>query len=166
MVNKFLIAIAGIVALMAALVLVPRIGSQPAEPQLELNIEYTRLNLTRIQDGRLVAASAEDLVIKNDRSAVYRNLTGQPDEKRFTITSEEINALKGLVLTTGFMQVPGADYPQKDGLANLTKYMLKLTSSDNSKTISWVNLEASEVAVPSIVRNIGTHLDTIIERHV
>jgi hypothetical protein len=165
MVNKFLIAIAGIVAVMAALVLVPRIGSQPAEQQLELNIEYSRQNLTRIEDGRLVATSAEDLVIKNDRSAVYRNLTGSPDEKRFTISSGKMNTLKGLVLTTGFMQLPGADYPQKDGLSNLTKYTLRLTSGDNSKTISWVNLEASEAAVPSIVRNIGTQLDAIIERH-
>jgi hypothetical protein len=165
MVDKFLIAIAGIVAVMVALVVVPRIGSQPAELQQDLSMDYSRQNLTRIEDGRLVAASAEDLVIRNDRSAAYRNLTGPPDEKQFTISSEEMNSLKGLIIGTGFMQVEGADYPQKDGLSNLTKYTLRLTSGDNSKTISWVNLEASEAAVPSIVRNIGTQLDAIIERH-
>jgi hypothetical protein len=160
MVNKFLIAIAGVIAVMAALVLVPRIGSQPAE----LQIDYSRQNLTRIEDGRFVAASAEDLIVRNDRSAVYRNLIGAPDEKAFTIRSEEMNSLKDLILTTGFMQVPGADYQEKEGLANLTRYTLKLESGDSSKTISWVNLEASEAAVPSIVRNIGTQLDAIIER--
>jgi hypothetical protein len=166
MVNKFLIAIAGIIAVMAALVLVPRIGSQPAEQQVELNIEYSRQNLTRLQDGRLVAASAEDLAVRNDLSAVYRNLTGQPGEKRFTISSEEMGRLKGLIVSTGFIQVPGADYPQKEGLANLTRYTLKLESGGNSETFTWVDLEASEAVVPSIVRNIGMQLDAIIERHV
>ena len=165
MVNKFLIAIVAIIAAMVALVAMPGIGSQPTEQQ-DLNIEYSRQNLTRIEDTRLIAASTEDLVIKNDRYAVYRNLTGLPDEKRFTISNEEMNGLKGLVLTTGFMQVGATDYPQKDGLANVTKYMLKLESGGSFKTITWFNLEASEVSVPSIVRNIGTQLDAVIERHI
>ena len=165
MVNKFLIAIVVIIAVMVALVVMPGIGSQPTQ-QPELKIEYNRQNLTRLEDGRLVAASAEDLVIGNDRHAVYRNLTGPPDEKRFTISNEEMNGLKGLILTTGFMQVPGTDYPQKDGIVNLTKYTLKLESGSNSKTISWVNQGASEVSVPSIVRNIGTQLDAVIKGHV
>jgi hypothetical protein len=165
MVNKFLVAIAGIVAVMAVLVAFPRIGSQPAELQQDLSIDYSRQNLMRIEDGRLVAASAEDLSIRNDRSAIYRNLTGTSEEKRFTISNEEMNRLKGLIIGTGFIQTPGADYPEKEGLGNLTRYTLRLTSGDSSKTISWVNLEASEAAVPSIVRNIGTQLDDIIERH-
>ena len=166
MVNKFLVAIAGVVAVMAALVLVPRIDSQPAEQQAELYIEYSRQNFTRIEDGRLVATSAEDLAIENDRSAVYHNLTGEPGEKRFTISSEEMNRLKGLILSTGFIQVPGADHPQRDGLGSLTKYRLVLESGDSSETITWVDLEASETVVPSIVRNIGAQLDAIIERYV
>jgi hypothetical protein len=166
MVNKFLIAIAGIVVVMVMLVAVPRIGSQPPELQQDLSIDYSRQNLTRIEDDRLVAASAENLIIGNDRSAAYRNLTGASGEKSFTISSEEMNRLKGLIIGTGFMQVDEAHYPQKDGLANLTKYTLKLTSGYNSKTITWVNLDASEAAVPAIVRNIGAQLDAIIERHV
>jgi len=163
MVNKFLIAFVCIVAVMAALVLVPGIGSQPAEFQKDLSIEYSRQNLTRIEDGRLIAASAEDLVIRNDRSAVYRNLTDAPDVKQFNISSEKMNSLKGLVIATGFIEVEGANYPQKEGLANFTKYTLKLESGAISKTITWVSLEASEVSVPSIVRNIGAQLDAIIE---
>ena len=166
MVNKFLIAIIAIVAVMVALVALPRIGSLPAELQQDLSIDYSRQNLTRIEDGRLVAASAENLMIGNDRSAVYRNLTGAQGEEQFTISSEEMNSLKGLIIATGFMQVEEADYPQKDGLDNLTRYTLKLTSGSNSKTISWVNLDASEAGVPAIVRNIGAQLDAIIERHV
>jgi type II secretory pathway pseudopilin PulG len=163
MVNKFLIAIVGIVAAMAALVLVPSFNSSP-EQQQDLSIEYRRQNLTGIEDGQLIATSAEDFVIRIDRSAVYRNLTGAPDVKQFMVSSEEMSRLKGLILSTGFMQVPGADYPQKEGLGNLTKYTLKLASGSNSKTITWVNIEASETSVPSIVTNIGAQLDTIIER--
>jgi hypothetical protein len=164
MVNKFLLVIVGVVAVMAVLVLVPNFDNSSPEQRQDLSIEYSRHNLTRLEDGRLVASSAEDIVISNDRSAVYRNLTGGPDVKQFAISREEMNSLKGLVLSTGFMPVPGADYPQKEGLANLTKYTLKLASGGNSKTITWVNLEASQDAVPSIVRNIGEQLDAIIER--
>lgn len=167
MVNKFLIAIAAAVAVMAALVLIPNfINNSPPEEQQDLSIEYTRQNLTRTQDGRLIATSAEDFVIKPDLSAVYRNLTGAADEKQFKVTSDDMNSLKGLIISTGFMEVPGADYPVKEGLGNFTKYTLKLTSDSNSKTITWANLEASENTVPSIVRNIGAQLDAIIERHV
>jgi hypothetical protein len=164
MANKFIIIIAGVVAAMAALVFLPGVGSQPEEQQ-DLSIEYSRQNLTRLEDGRLVATVAEDLVIRPDRSAVYRNLTGGSDARQFTISSDEMNSLKGLVITTGFMQVDGADYPQKEGLGSLTKYTLKLRSGADSKTITWVDIEASQGAIPSIVRNIGAQLDGIIERH-
>lgn len=164
MVNKFLIIIAGIAAVMAALIALPRIGSELGV-QEDLSIEYSRQNLTRLEDGRLIATSAEDLVIRNDRSATYRNLTGGPDTRQFTISNEEMDGLKGLVIETGFMQVPGDDYSQREGLANITKYKLTLTSGDDSKTVTWVNLEASQEAVPSIVRNIGTQLDDIIEMY-
>lgn len=164
MVNKFLIAIAGVIAVMAALVFMPGIRSEPPDLQQDLSIEYSRQNFTRLEDGRLAVAGADDLVIRNDRTATYRNLTGAPDAKQFAISSEELNSLKGLVITTGFMQVEGVDYPQQEDLANLTKYTLRLTSGGNSKTITWVDLEASQVAVPSIVTNIGSHLDDIIER--
>ena len=161
MVSKFLIAIAGGVAVMAALVLVPNLNSPPEQ---ELGIEYSRQNLTRLDDGRFVATSAEDFVIRPDRSAVYRNITGGAEPVQFTISTTEMDSLKGLVLSTGFMEVPGEEYSQKQGLANLTKYSLKLSSSGSSKTITWVDLEASQGSVPAIVRNIGEQLDAIIER--
>jgi hypothetical protein len=162
MVNKFLIAIAGIVATMAALVLVPSFN---AGQQEELSIEYMRQNLTKIHDGRLVASSADDLVIKNDLSATYHRLVGAPVEKGFAIASDEMNGLKGLIISTGFMQVQGTNYQQNDIAANLTKYTLQLRSGDNSKTITWFNVDASDSSVPSIVRNIGKQLDTIIKKH-
>jgi hypothetical protein len=165
MVNKFLIVIVAIAAVMIVLLAIPGIGSRPSELNQDLSIEYNRQNLTRLEDGRLVAATAEDLVIKNDRSAIYRNIAAG-SEIRFTLSSEELDNLKGLVISTGFMQVPGNDYSQKEGLANMTKYTLELTSSSRSKTITWVDLEASGEAVPSIVRNIGAQLDEIIKRRL
>jgi hypothetical protein len=161
MVSKFLIAIAGGIAVMAALVLVPNLNSPPEQ---ELGIEYSRQNLTRLDDGRFVATSAEDFVIRPDRSAVYRNITGGAEPVQFTVSGAEMDSLQGLVLSTGFMDIPGEDYPQKQGLANLTKYSLKLSSGDSAKTITWVDLEASQGSVPAIVRNIGQQLDAIIER--
>jgi hypothetical protein len=167
MVNKFLIAIAAVVAAMAALVLIPNFyNNPPLDEQQNLSIEYQRQNLTRTEDGRLIATRAEDFVIRPDRSAVYRNLTGAADVKQFTISNEDMNRLQGLIISTGFMQVPGADYPEKEGLGNFTKYTVKLTSGSSSKTITWVNLGASETSVPAIVRNIGEVLDGIIDRHV
>jgi hypothetical protein len=166
MVNKFLLVIAAVVVAMAALILVPSFNKSPPAIQQDLIIEYTRQNLTRIEDGRIIATSAEDFVIKPDRSAVYRNLTGTAVPTQFTVGSEDIDGLKGLIISTGFMQVPGADYPEKQGLGNYSKYTLKLESGNNSKTITWVNLAASESAVPSIVRNIGVELDRIIERNL
>jgi hypothetical protein len=163
MVNKYLIAFAAIVAVMAALVSAPGIGTHPAEFQKGLSIEYSRQNLTRIEDGMLIASSVEDLVIRNDRTVIYRNLTGTPGMRQFDISNEKMNSLKGLVIATGFIEVEGANYPQKKGLSNFTKNSIKLESGAISKTITWVSLEASEVSVPSIVRNIGAQLDSIIE---
>jgi len=160
MVNKFLIAIAGFVAVMASLVLMTNLN---AGKQDDLSIEYIRQNLTQIEDGRLMAASADNLVVKNDLSATYRSLVGAPVEKRFAITNDDMTRLKGLIISTGFIQVPGTDYPQNDNASKLTKYKLVLTSGDNTKTISWVNVDASNGPVPSIVRNIGIRLDAIIK---
>ena len=165
MANKFLIIIFSIIAVMAALVFMPGIRSEPSELQQDLGIEYGRQNLTRLEDGRYVAASAEDLVIRNNRYATYRNLTHGLKTEQFTISGEELNGLKGLVISTGFMQVRGEDYPHSEGHANVTRYTLKLNSGGSSKTVTWFNLEASQVAVPAIVRNIGGQLDDIIERH-
>lgn len=163
MVNKFLLVIAGIVAVMAVIVLVPRLDNSSPEQQ-DLSVEYIRQNITRLEDGRLAASIVEDLVIRTDRSAVYNNFTGEPDIRQFVVSGEEMNSLKGLVLSTGFMEVPGADYPQKERLGNLTKYSLKLASGSNTKSITWVNLEASQGVVPPIVRNIGMKLDAIMDR--
>ena len=165
MVNKFVVIIAAIVAVMTALIAIPRIGSEQNVLEEDLSIEYGRQNLTRLEDGRFQATSADDLVIRNDRSATYRSLIGGSDTKQFTTSREELAVLKSLLFETGFMQLPGEDYSQRDGVDTVTKYRLTLTSGENSKTVTWVNLEASDEAVPSIVRNIGAQLDQFIERN-
>ena len=162
MVSKFLIAIGVIVAAMAALVLLPNLS---AKQQEDLSIEYSRQNLTQKADGTLKAASADDLEINSDLSATYRSLVGAPVKKDFTVTGDEMNKLKGLIISTGFMQLPAAQYAQNDTASNFTRYSLKLTSGDNSKTFTWVNAEASDGPVPPILRNIGTQLDAIIKEH-
>ncbi|MEP0824970.1 MAG: hypothetical protein HRF40_05745 [Nitrososphaera sp.] len=165
MVNKFIVIIAGIVAVMAALIAIPGIGSEQNVPEEDLNIEYSRQNLTLLEDGRFYATSVDDLVIRNDRSATYRNLTGGSDTKQFSISREDLAGLKRLIFETGFMHLPGDDYSERNDLDEVTRYRLTLTSGENSKTVTWVNLEASEEAVPSLVRNIGAQLDEIIARN-
>ena len=164
--NKFLIAIAVVIVAMVALIAIPRIASPPTEHQQQLRIEYVRQNLTTIEDGRLAASSADDTVINNDLSATYHNLVGTQDEKKFEITSQEMDNLKGLILTTGFMGLPGENYPEKANSTNLTKYTLKLESGGNSKTIMWTDEKSSEVFVPGLIRNIGAQLDIIIDDHL
>ncbi|HXG06575.1 MAG TPA: hypothetical protein VNI77_04525 [Nitrososphaera sp.] len=166
MINKFALIIAGIVAIMTVLIAVPRTGIQPGVQEADLTIEYSRQDFIRLEDGRLNAIHIDDLVISNDRSATYRNLTGGFDTKHFTLSSEELGGLKRLIFETGFMQLPGDDYSEMEGLDSFTRYRLILSSGENSKTITWVNLESSAEAVPSIVRNIGTQLDQIIERNL
>lgn len=157
MVNKFLIAIAGVVAVMAALVLAPSFS-----PSDQLEISYVVMHIVRNEAGALEeTTSREILAIKNDGSATY---TVGSDERRFSLTSEEVKRLRALILETGFMRIPAADYEQKEGLGNFTRYALTVEAGDDSKNFTWVNPEAQGGAIPPIITNIGAQLDAIIER--
>jgi len=163
MAKKFLIAIAAVVAVMAALVLLPSFSSAPATGKA-LSLEYSRQNLTRMENGQFVAASAEVLTIENNGSAKYGKLVGPPAEKEFKINSDDMKRLKDLILETGFMQIPDANYPQKEGLDNVTKYSLKVDADGSTKTINWVDPDSND-NVPSIIGNIGIQLDGVISKY-
>ena len=160
MAAKFLIAIAAVVAVMAALVLLPGTGSQGGE----LDISYTRDHMARAESGALDVAARDVLTIKNDGSATYRRSASidQIEEREFSLSNEEMKRLKAFIFETGFMQIPVEDYEQREGLANFTKYQLAVEADGNSKTITWVNPEAYNGTIPPVIANTGSRLDAII----
>ncbi len=165
MATKFLIVIAAVVAVMAALVLLPSFNKGPATTdQTQMSLEYNRQHLSRIENGQFAATSAEVLTIGNDGSAKYRKLVGAPDEKAFTISSDDLKRLKDLIVGTGFMQIPDANYQQKEGLASVTQYTLKVSADGSTKTINWVDPDSND-SVPSIIGNVGEQLDNIITKY-
>lgn len=164
MAKKFLIAIAGVVAIMAALILLPGVSRQGGN----VTIEYHRDTVIRMESGLYDVGERQTLTINNDGSAKYvgPGSQGEPQvERRFSVGSEEMKVLRELFLNTGFMQIPTTNYEERSGLANFTRYELTVLSGDDSQSIRWVNPEASNTSVPSIVINAGSRLDAIIERH-
>lgn len=164
MARKFLIAIAAIVAIMAALAIVPAISN----PRQGLSLDYSRESLVRGASVEFSAAERLLLAIEDDGSATYSRLdsTGQQTEsRRFTVGSEDLKVLRELFLGTGFMQIPVTSYPEKAGLSNFTRYQLVVESGGESKSIQWVNPEAASTPAPSIITNAGNRLDMILTRY-
>jgi hypothetical protein len=166
MATKFLIVIVAVVVAMVVLALLPRFNSgSSATDQTQVSLEYNRQHLSRLENGEFAATSAEVLTIKNDGSAKYSKLVGAPDEKTFTIRSDDLKQLKDLIIETGFMQIPDANYQQRLGLSSVTEYTLKVNADSSAKTINWVDPHSND-NVPSIISNVGAQLDDIIARYV
>lgn len=166
MVNKFIIAIAAIVAVMATLIALPNV-MQPSTGDLE--IDYGRHHMASAEGG-FTPTGVETLHISKDGSGTYSSADpkteAQSAEKHFSLTNEEFGSIKSLVLETGFMDIPAADYTQlKAGVGEFTKYTLTVHSGDRQKTISWVDPDASAGAVPPILTNIGAQLDAVSKSH-
>ena len=160
--NKFALAIIGIVAVMAILIALPNITNQqqqqPAAGSIE--IEYGRQQLTKIGDD-FVATKAELLRISNDRAATYSEtdprLKIMPVEERFTVSGNDYNKIRDLILDTGFMEIPRTDYLQvANGADEYTRHTLTVRTGDSQKTFNWV--EPNEDTVPPIVTNAGARI--------
>jgi hypothetical protein len=137
---------------------------QPATSNLE--IEYTKQRLTKIGDD-FVVTKTELLRISKDRAATYSTtdlrLDIQTIEDGFIVISEYYNKLKGLILETGFVEIPRTDYLQvAEGVDAYTRYMLTIRTGDSQKTFNWV--DAYDGTVPYLIETAGTELDAIIER--
>ena len=164
MVSKFVIAIFAVIAVMIALLLFPGFDNdQLPEERSRLDLEYSKQLLIRSGNGSLVASNAQLLVIRNDGTATYTNITGSNiEEKAFTIGSEELKSLWGLILETGFMQIPVSELPLQEGLASFTKYTIKAQTDTDANTISWTESESSEETAPALIVNIQDQLEDII----
>lgn len=208
--NKFVIVIAAIVGVMAALVFLPGINSKnggsdssnsgisqssaPSSSDVLITLDYGRQNITGEflpSAGTLnqTGAPSDLLTVSADGSAKFMRFNGNsslPNEKDFSLTSDEMSRLRALILDTGFLQIPDADYQRLDNVTNYSRYSLDIhivnsrgfgTSGDNSsgltsaipssttKTIAWVDVNATRGVVPPIIRNIGSSLDSIISSH-
>lgn len=198
-----------IVAVMAALVFLPGIngknganysttsqggqGSSPSSTSDALiTLDYGRQNITSASSYKdsqnSTGAPSELLTISADGNAKFMRFNENaslPKERDFTLTPDELGRLHSLVLDTGFLQIPDADYPRLDNASHFSRYSLdvhvvnsagfgssgdsnSLTSaipSSTTKTMGWVDVNATKGTVPPMVRNIGSTLDEIIASH-
>ncbi len=157
--RKFVLALAGIVAIMAALIAIPNLSRQPAQDTL--SIEYSRQHVARTDQG-LVTQSAELLSIAEDGSATYTPIGGQ--ERRISLSGEELARIRALLLETGFTQIPITNYPQSEEADDFTRYTLRVRTGDGQKTFNWVSPEAHSGVIPPIILNVGSHLDAVMDR--
>lgn len=164
MVSKFVIAIIVAVAVMIALLLFPGFDQSPDRTRLDL--EYSKQLLTRSGNGSLFALNAQLLAIRDDGSATYTNITGSNiEEKSFTVGSEELKSLRGLILETGFMQIPVNELPQQEGLANFTKYTIRAQTDTETKTVTWNESEFVDDDAPALIYAIRDQFEGIISEN-
>jgi hypothetical protein len=161
--NKFALVIIGIVAAMAILIALPSV-SQPVAG--DLKIDYSKQRLSKIGND-FVVTKVELLSISNDGSATYSETDPRlkilPVEERFTVSGDDYRKLRGLILDTGFIEIPRTDYLQvEEGVDEYTKYRLTVRSGEIQKTFNWVN--AYEGTVPYLIETAGSSLDAIAER--
>jgi hypothetical protein len=143
---------------MAALIALPNLNQPPQEA---LSIEYSRQNVTRTDQG-LVTQSAELLSIAEDGSATYTQASGQ--ERRVSLSGEELGRIRGLILETGFLEISATNYPQSADATEFTRYALRIETDDGQKTFNWVSPESHRGVIPPIITNVGAQLDAVIDR--
>lgn len=164
MAKKFLAVIAGIAAVMAAVA----IFSALLNLEQAITLDYVRESIERTDSGSYSVVGRETLHVGADGSATYDRFDGSGNRlefKSFAASRDEVKVLRELFLATGFMQIPATQYVEKSGVANYTKYELAVQSGAESKSIRWVNPEAAQTPVPSIIVNTGTRLDAMIARN-
>lgn len=116
--------------------------------------------------GLLVVTQLDTLAIEKDSSATYTksdpHLASKPSILRFSLNGEEYSRIKGLLLETGFMDIPKTEYPQSQNATKFVSYNLVAKTADKVKSVSWVEQAAYEGTIPPLVLNIGTQLDGLI----
>lgn len=168
LVNKFVFVIAGIVIVMAVLIALPSVSQQPASQ--DVTIEYNRQHLTKTGGGLLVTTQLETLTIDKDGSATYTKTDPRqknlPVPQQFSLSRDELARIKGLVLETGFMDIPNTDYPQSQNASDFASYTLSIKTPDRQKTVNWVEPAAYDGTIPPLITNVGNQLDGIIASKV
>lgn len=171
--KKMLIGAAVIPIIIALVIAIPKIspgGDQTATSASSIRIEFVKEDIKRISYGvteRAGALKSETLLIDEKGQAFYNvNVEGEKGEqRRFQLGSQDVKRLKSLIADTGFMQIPKSDFAVKDAASEFTKYTLKVTLDNQTKTVQWVNESASEDFVPPLLTMLSDTLAQIVEEY-
>jgi hypothetical protein len=161
---RFAIVIIAIVAVMGAFIALPTV----LQYGNELQIEYTRerLSYTPLQASP-VMTKMEVLHIADNGAVTYTVTDSEgnrSEEKLLPLDIDEQRRIKGLILDTGFLQIPQTDFAPAQRAAEVMQYTLKLDVEGNQgqKVIRWADPYEGGT-IPPIVANVGSQLDKIIE---
>lgn len=163
---KFALVIIAIVAVMGAFIALPTV----LQYSNELGIEYTRQRLSYSSAGPSspVVESTEVLSIADNGAVTYTVTDGEghrTEEKLLPLDIDEQRRIKGLILDTGFLQIPQTEFaPARIEEGEVMQYTLKLDVEGNQgqKTMRWAEPYEGGT-LPPIISNIGSQLDRIIE---
>ena len=173
MVKPIVIAVAAIPAIMASLIAVPLL-TQPeipfsaANPNDEIEIEYTKHQLKKVSFGvteRVGAQKTEILLIKDNGDLRY-TLTedGVPSpDIRNQIDEDKFKKLAAMIKETGFIAIPSESFPIKDDVDEYQKSTVKITLNGVVNQIHWPEQNATEKFVPPIITMVELELNQIID---
>ena len=173
MVKPIIIAIGAIPAIMASLIAIPLL-TQPeipfsaANPDDDIEIEYTKHQLKKISFGvteRVGAQKTEILLIKDNGDLRYTvtedgipgsDVTEQIDEDKF-------KKIAAMIKETGFIAIPSESFPIKDDVDEYQKSTVKITLNGVVNQIHWPEQNATEKFVPPIITMVELELNQIID---
>ena len=173
MVKPIVIAVAAIPAIMASLIAVPLL-TQPeipfsaANPNDEIEIEYTKHQLKKVSFGvteRVGAQKTEILLIKDNGDLRY-TLTedGVPSpDVRNQLDEDKFKKLTAMIKETGFIAIPSESFPIKDDVDEYQKSTVKITLNGVVNQIHWPEQNATEKFVPPIITMVELELNQIID---
>ena len=161
MVNKFVVALAGAVAVMALLVAVPRVYNPAGQTatNTQFNIEYDRqVNATQQAGGD---SRLQVLTISSDG---FASLSRGASLTSFQLTSDELSEVNSLIFDTGFMNIhTSASWQSQSG--SVPKDTIKVQSGATSQDVTWSEGGASASTIPPLISRVQGSLDAIIAAH-
>ena len=171
MVRPVILAVGAIPVIMALLIAVPlltrpEIPSSAANPDDEIEIEYTRHHLKTVSFGvteRTVAQKTEILLIRDDGSLRYKvtsDGTVHPDVLG-SLDASDAKRLTAMIKETGFITIPSESFPILD-VDEYRKSTLMITLNGRTNQIHWPEQNATEKFIAPIVTMVQDELDMII----
>ena len=173
MVKPIVIALGAIPAIIAILIAIPlvtkpEIPYSAANPNDEIELEYTKHQLKKTSFGiteKVSAQKTEILLVKNDGSLRYTLIEdGSPlPDKTSQVDEAKILKLTAMIKETGFLAIPSESFPVIDDIDEYQKSTLKITLNRVVNQIHWPEQNATEKFVPPIITMVEAELDTIIK---
>lgn len=172
---KPIILIAGavpvVIAILIAIPLItkPDIPFSAAQPNDQIEIEYTKHQLKKVSFGvteRVGAQKTEILVIKNDGEVRYSLIEeGYPNpDIKSKIDDEKLRKLKALIKETGFITIPSESFPILENITDYQRSSVKITLNGKVNQIYWPEQSATSKLIPPIITIVELQLDQIIEQ--